>query len=295
MHMLKIFCIPVLLIGCGVDAGAQPEARSEAVIQSASPPALGPGAYALPLIDGWQTLSVSHSFDTANNALVLAGGATGNGGGGGGYWYMPVPLGVGQGLAAVGLTVRDTAGAPILAYIDVRDTLSGEVSNWCQGASNGTGLVHGFTFACPGAMPASAQMVLRITPQGQAATVYGAWVQPVGYSVISPTTLSPGNNNDYNPPGFAVASVVKLKAGDGWPFLTGMSNCVPGRQVTLVLDSVTTPLTLTKLDGSSQPGDQLVLPLPSGAVTIQMTSVDQAVTFLCDGSIAKWRLISSNF
>jgi len=185
MRTLKIFCIPVLLLGCGVESSSPSEARSEAVIQSVAPPTLGPGAYALPLIDGWQTLSVSHSFDVNNNALGISGGATGNGGGGGGYWYMPVPLGVGQGLAAVGLTVRDTAGAPILAYIDVRDTLTNTTTNWCQGASNGTGLIHGFAFSCPGTMPASAQMVLRITPQGQPGTVYGAWVQPSGVNTIT--------------------------------------------------------------------------------------------------------------
>jgi hypothetical protein len=88
---------------------------------------------------------------------------------------------------------------------------------------------------------------------------------------------------------------VNLDAGSGFPFLTGMAGCYPGRSVTLVLRSVITPLTLTKLDGSSLPENQLIFPLAQGAVSLQMTVADQSVTFLCDAAISKWRMTARNF
>lgn len=180
-HLCEVLCTAGILAGCGVDAA--PEQRSTAsVIQTQAPPALGPGAYALPLVVGWPTGTVVKSFDVNSNALAIAGGATG-GNPSGGYWNMPIALEVGQSIAAVGLTVRDTAGAPVLAYVTVRDSQSGAVTQWCQGASAGTGLVHQFTFACPGVMPAGAQAALSITPQGQTATIFGAWLQR--YAVIT--------------------------------------------------------------------------------------------------------------
>lgn len=187
LRLCEVLCIAGMIAGCNVDSGAPlAEARSDGVVQATSPPELGPGAYALPLVVGWQTGTISHSFDVNSNTLAIGGGGTGSGGSGG-YWFMPVPIEAGQRIATAGLVVRDTAGAPVLAYIDVKDSLSGGVSTWCQGASAGSGLQHSFAFACAGGpMPPSAQLVVRITPQGQTATIHGVWIDPAGQGRTRP-------------------------------------------------------------------------------------------------------------
>jgi hypothetical protein len=132
-----------------------------------------------------------------------------------------------------------------------------------------------------------------IGAQGCGTTTAGG-VTPAGTTINSPV-MSPGNNNNWNPSGFSSASLVRVSTGSGFPFLTGLSGGVDGRRVTLALVSMGDPLTITRLDGSSQLPNQLVLPLPSGQVWMQLTAVDQSVTFEYDGIASKWRLVAKNF
>ena len=169
-----IFLCSLILAACS--AGGEGPGRDGLVEQSTgSPPALGPGAYPLPLITGWPTGNVAHSFDVNNNALTIAGGATATNAANG-YWNIPVQLEIGQSIAAVGLTVQDTAGAPVIVLITARDPLSGSTTTWCQGASNGTGVRHSFTFGCTGTVP-SGITTMQLSSQGPGATIFGASMQ----------------------------------------------------------------------------------------------------------------------
>jgi hypothetical protein len=130
-------------------------------------------------------------------------------------------------------------------------------------------------------------------PGGSTCAVATGGGAPAGPTITG--TMMAGNNNNWTTAGFGTASTIRIATGSGFPFLTGLSGGVDGRTVTLVMASAGDPLTITRLDGSSQAANQLLLPLPVGAPYLQMTAVDQAITLAYDGVASKWRLVSKNF
>jgi hypothetical protein len=235
----------------------------------------------------------------------------------GGVWNCPIATSIGQAIASVSVAVRDNgaanghADAPnkvvaslILQSSAGESTLAGAASAASGAQQTITMVLPDGTNAPPHVMAPGEILVLRFSPMTLATPpAFASWPSTIGAvrvsgggATITPAPFVAGNNNNWTPPGIAWASLIRISTVNGSPFLTGMSGGVDGRRITLALVSMVDPLTITDSnDTSSQLPNRFVLPLPSGSSWIQLTAINQAVTFEYDSAISEWRLVSKNF
>jgi hypothetical protein len=105
-------------------------------------------------------------------------------------------------------------------------------------------------------------------------------------NTISPTALSTGNNNNYNPTGLSTAYLVRLDGGAGSPVLTGMAGGVAGR--ILVLCRVAgSGISIAAEDANSTAANRFTV-----ARTLLDVSDGDCAQFIYDGTSSRWRPIA---
>jgi len=125
-----------------------------------------------------------------------------------------------------------------------------------------------------------------------AATRWRAIVGNGSFSKLSLTsqslvTLSAGNNNDFNPAGWAAVGHWRLQGGGGAAVLTGMLAQERGAVRTLAAFD---PLTIKNLDANSSAGNRFYLPAAYQASGLPLLAGDCA-TFRYDDETAVWMCI----
>lgn len=104
--------------------------------------------------------------------------------------------------------------------------------------------------------------------------------------IISPTALTSGNNNDWNPSGLAGAETIRATPDAAGSTLTGLAGGSTGRQIT-VENVGTTALLVAAQDTNSSAANRFALAFPT---TIYP---DQAQTFRYDATSSRWRMVST--
>lgn len=107
-------------------------------------------------------------------------------------------------------------------------------------------------------------------------------------NTISPSALSTGNNNNYNPTGLSSAYLIRLDGGAGSPVLTGLSGGVAGRVVVLCRVAGT-GISITDEDANSTAANRFLV---NGGATLLAGADGNCLQFIYDSTSARWRNIS---
>lgn len=106
--------------------------------------------------------------------------------------------------------------------------------------------------------------------------------------VISPSALSSGNNNNYNPTGLSTASLIRITPDASGSTLTGITAPASGNQVLWLLNLGGGVLTLSNQSISSSAANRLIL----GATSLTINS-GQGIGLWYDTTSTRWRTINA--
>jgi hypothetical protein len=106
-------------------------------------------------------------------------------------------------------------------------------------------------------------------------------------SVISPSALSAGNNNDYNPTSLSSSSVLRLTAASG-AILTGLAGGALGRMVLLINVDTVDSITISHADTASTAANRFFCP---SAVSVVLPIHGSAMLWY-DSTSSRWRVLS---
>lgn len=132
--------------------------------------------------------------------------------------------------------------------------------------------------------------VLQMAVTGGAVTAPTAWsfTNAFGWNaVITPSALSGGNNNNYNPTGLATASVIRLTPNAGASIITGITAQPAGTVLTLVNAAGLSTITLTSADTNSTAANRFLI---SASIVLKL---NDSVQVWYDGTSSRWRPIES--
>lgn len=107
-------------------------------------------------------------------------------------------------------------------------------------------------------------------------------------NTISPTALSTGNNNNYNPTSLGTAFLVRLDGGAGSPVLTGLAGGATGRMVVLC-HVAGSNITVSDEDANSTAANRFLV---NGGATLGAVADGNCMQFIYDGTSSRWRNIS---
>lgn len=149
-----------------------------------------------------------------------------------------------------------------------------------------TGPDAAFTRPINTVLDASSLVIQRVAGSSRLSTSATAVTNAVGWAltgIISPTALSNGNNNNWNPTGLNAAAVIRVDLAAG-AVLTGITAQASGRVIMLTNISAN-DLAIDHNDSDSSSANQISLP---NAVQLVLTD-NQSVTLWYDGTSTKWR------
>lgn len=146
-------------------------------------------------------------------------------------------------------------------------------------------LAASYSITAPLAAPSSTQLI-QMNSSGVLTATNDITQQIITSSVLTPSALSTGNNNNLT---FATGNAffVRVSAtGAVAPVVTGIAGGANGRQLVLTNISAVS-FDLTSTDAASSSANQFLLPAPN--VTI---AANHSVHLIYDGTSTKWRMLS---